>query len=57
MKAKGTPEGMVEERPVCGRCEGTEGLRWVAIAASHYTFSGYLCSKCEPTVGPIVVQG
>ena len=56
MKAKGVPKGLPEQAEVCGKCGKVERVRWVAIVASHYTFSGYLCEDCEPTTGPIRIS-
>ena len=47
MKAKGVPQGLPEHKEICGRCETTEDVHWVAYVASGYTFSGYFCKDCE----------
>ena len=55
MKAKGVPKGLAEQSLVCGKCGAINQVRWLAIVTPYYTFSGYLCESCEPTVGPVEV--
>ena len=52
MKASGVSRGLLEQASVCSRCETTTGVRWVAVVTPYYTFSGYVCKVCEPTMGP-----
>jgi len=51
MKARGVPRGLPVTDEVCGKCGTAYKVRWIAIATSHYTFSGYLCEECEPKTG------
>ena len=56
MKAKGVAKGLPEQVPVCGKCGSIDKVRWVAMVTPHYTFSGYLCENCEPTMGPMKAE-
>ncbi len=56
MKDKGTTQGLPEQEPECGTCGTRYGVRWIGIASSHYTFSGYVCEHCEPQLDPVSGQ-
>jgi len=52
VKAKGVSEGIPILAAECAVCGTHYNVRWVAIVASHYTFSGYVCLRCEPKQNP-----
>ena len=51
-KLTGVARGLPEQEQECGSCGTHYGVRWVSTVASHYSFSGYLCERCEPIIHP-----
>ena len=50
MKRNSVAQGLPEMPNECGRCGSRYDVRYIAIAKSHYSFSGYVCERCEPAL-------